>query len=1183
MSKLRKQFITVLAVLFCALLILSTALMIPKSKTANARRDTDNWTTIGTSATDGIDKSGNFPFDKDKLSALYTALTGKNNYTALKSYLAGKDGGKMTSADFRTQQGGTKNVSVWLGGIKWDVVYMTTVRTDDTYNTAESIKSDIIVTLWQSADDELSKATVQWSDTKNTSTSVAAPSNMYSASLIRNVTLNAGGYLATNNVFASQPQQQDSNNKYAKFTMSGVSGSFVKYLVQPKDVEYQEDEASINGHDTLGYNVNTSNNCPNEAYGIPVYNDWTSGLNYGSNNGGSNKAHYNDWADDYVWLPSLCETGGGNNGGSVASANVVNGIWMTNQNLRSTYYQSDSSTDKQSESWLRSSSHNSAGRAAHLTAAGEPNSTVTSESRAVRPALHFNLTAAARAAGGLSFDDVELNEEIDDGGTFTIGETNHIFTHEYDGNMAQVTLNEYKINPNSLTVTGDSAVWGADGVFKAALPNEDGTDKTYKITATPKTNYYWFDTGDSTARTYQINVKAAKMQVNFANPYPVTTGEDILQGEDKITSAVDSLQSGFKTKEIKNIVLTYDDYLKSPATPADTDSRWKNSDQVEISKAEDTDYWVWYLITANYHTTEKGGYKVEVSNEKVTVSVKTDVIGDGSAEYGSDEAGLLTNIDELKEAFKNAVTMTSESTSGPFTDLTNVDVIPFKLENGVKKDCKPNGYGFYDVGVYYFYLKGNSSIKFTFDTDGEEKYPSFEITPKTIAVSVVKGGTDATHAYGNDPASLLYKYDEEDLAEYKYATEQGKNLNYDEVVTILGLGRFKTIEGTVLSKLTPVGSYKITGEVGNSNYTVSIDTLNYTVTACKIVWRVADETVEYGTDLTSYLFDDMSIEEGKRANGESISELTKNAVYYILDGNGIRMELSNCDSLAIGEYRLMAELSYPNYDFSEVREGKLTVTKANYDMSGVKLGNAGFIYDGNPHAAQISGTLPDGVSVTYVYYLNGELFDGIPTEIGLYTVYAVFTHEDDNYKDIDTKAAYLKIAATQEELDQGFPSEPPEAGGVVNPNPKPSEDLEQKKEQAKKDLEDAAQKKKDEIDANTDLTDEEKQAAKDEVDEELQKGKDAIDSANSASGIDQATSDAKKNIEDISAESGENPFPWWIIAVIAGALLLIILLIIVIVKRRNSDDDDYDDFYDDEYEYDEEDEIDGDDYGEAFL
>ena len=59
------------------------------------------------------------------------------------------------------------------------------------------------------------------------------------------------------------------------------------------------------------------------------------------------------------------------------------------------------------------------------------------------------------------------------------------------------------------------------------------------------------------------------------------------------------------------------------------------------------------------------------------------------------------------------------------------------------------------------------------------------------------------------------------------------------------------------------------------------------------------------------------------------------------------------------------------------------IKKPSYDMSGVTFESLTIEYDGTPKSLVISGTLPEGVTVTY---LNND-----KTETGTYDVTAVFT------------------------------------------------------------------------------------------------------------------------------------------------------------------------------------------------
>ncbi len=78
--------------------------------------------------------------------------------------------------------------------------------------------------------------------------------------------------------------------------------------------------------------------------------------------------------------------------------------------------------------------------------------------------------------------------------------------------------------------------------------------------------------------------------------------------------------------------------------------------------------------------------------------------------------------------------------------------------------------------------------------------------------------------------------------------------------------------------------------------------------------------------------------------------------------------------------------------------------KRCYDMSGVTFEDKTFIYDGESHSLEISGTLPNGVDVAYEN--NGK------TESGVYTVIAKFSGDSEKYAAIADMTATLTIKET---------------------------------------------------------------------------------------------------------------------------------------------------------------------------
>ena len=100
-----------------------------------------------------------------------------------------------------------------------------------------------------------------------------------------------------------------------------------------------------------------------------------------------------------------------------------------------------------------------------------------------------------------------------------------------------------------------------------------------------------------------------------------------------------------------------------------------------------------------------------------------------------------------------------------------------------------------------------------------------------------------------------------------------------------------------------------------------------------------------------------------------------------------------------------------------------TIAKAVYDMSGVSFASQTFIYDGQPKALAITGTLPMGVEVSYT--ITDSAGNSQPgnekTDVGVYTVTATFTGDADNYKPIDPLTAKLTIV---EKVDPPKPDPP---------------------------------------------------------------------------------------------------------------------------------------------------------------
>lgn len=120
-----------------------------------------------------------------------------------------------------------------------------------------------------------------------------------------------------------------------------------------------------------------------------------------------------------------------------------------------------------------------------------------------------------------------------------------------------------------------------------------------------------------------------------------------------------------------------------------------------------------------------------------------------------------------------------------------------------------------------------------------------------------------------------------------------------------------------------------------------------------------------------------------------------------------------------GRYEVTATFKLEDdKNYSEIAPLTATfeINKADYDLSKVYFDPNSLEYDGKSHSILKSGELPEGVSVSYEYYLGDErLLDESGnkkqsvSEAGKYTVKATFSHSNPNYNEIAPRSAILEI------------------------------------------------------------------------------------------------------------------------------------------------------------------------------
>ena len=355
------------------------------------------------------------PFNKTNVTTLINMIYGSSGdmntqISELQSQLVELEEvnvlGAITAKDLRAQtynKTADQSIVVRLGGLDWIVTY---VSTDTSGN--------LVATLWLSNNhqDAWSGITQQnigkycaivqgglysdWSADWNNSIDGTYPSNMYGTSYIRVETLNnpTNRKYATSKSALTDGTSQSTAHPFALYTVA--SKGLTNYITTPDQMKWM-----VNRQNPSAWGERYL--CSNDSLtsdGAYNYSDsWRdSSFNYESKTG------YANWGKDYLWLPSMAETGYNN------TAVRNDGLWETNTAERTTYDGSTTSltassaigssngnsTNASCYSWSRSADYISAYKSYALAPSGLYNGLdYVDSSKAVRPALLLDLSAVA--------------------------------------------------------------------------------------------------------------------------------------------------------------------------------------------------------------------------------------------------------------------------------------------------------------------------------------------------------------------------------------------------------------------------------------------------------------------------------------------------------------------------------------------------------------------------------------------------------------------------------------------------------------------------------------------------------------------------------------------------------------------------------------------------------------------
>lgn len=189
------------------------------------------------------------------------------------------------------------------------------------------------------------------------------------------------------------------------------------------------------------------------------------------------------------------------------------------------------------------------------------------------------------------------------------------------------------------------------------------------------------------------------------------------------------------------------------------------------------------------------------------------------------------------------------------------------------------------------------------------------------------------------------------------------------------------------------GTYTVTAALDNDNYSLGEDVKK------EFVIARAKSEINVDNVKTQYIYTGYRqiVNEGARLNHEE-AKLTYTDNVFTVVGTGVYTVTISVAQTA-------------NYE-SASEKVIISVDKAKYNMSKVQFADGSFVADGREYGLEVSGELPEGVTVAE-YVGNNQ------KDAGIYTVTVKFSGDADNYEAIQDMTATLILKSSSLASDGG--------------------------------------------------------------------------------------------------------------------------------------------------------------------
>ena len=566
--------------------------------------------------------------------------------------------------------------------------------------------------------------------------------------------------------------------------------------------------------------------------------------------------------------------------------------------------------------------------------------------------------------------------------TYTTNTLTNAGSLEVTASFTGDTANYNAIADMTATLTINKATYNMSGIsFENATYTYDGNEKTLAISGTLPSGVTvtYTNNGHANAGTYTVTASftgnanynaiadmTATLKIDPKNitGATVTLGTALTyngqQQEQTITSVViDGLAVTYEVSG--NVAANAGDYVLT-VTGSDNFTGTATADWNIAKRALTANM---FQVTGSYVYTGAG-------------CEATYTFSDGDGNFTMSDFGV--NYSNNVNAGNSAVITFTATDSGNYSGSVSLNFSIAKAD--------------YDMSGISF---GNA----TYTYDGTEKtlvitgeLPSGVIVSYTTNTLTNAGSLEVTASFTGDTANYNAIADMTATLTINKATYNMSGISFENATyTYDGNEKTLVISGTLPSGVTVTYTTNTLTNAGSIEVTASFtgDADNYNA----IADMTATLTIEKATyDMSGIKFEDVTY----TYDG---SEKT-----LVITGNlpdGVTVSYTTNTLTNAGSVEVTASFmgDTDNYNAIADMTATITVDKATYDISGVKFEDATYTYDGEDKTLTISGTLPDGVTVSYT--------TNTLTNAGSIEVTAMFTGDANNYNTIAPMTATLTI------------------------------------------------------------------------------------------------------------------------------------------------------------------------------